>query len=105
MVLGVVYIKRKAPAARNEILTCAKVFLEHGDGIDWTLYRVGVLTDEKEGEGVDEEGRTKVAVAGYLNDGKWQLSTTRAQITRWSVREVVDGKGEWVRKMPTLSGV
>ncbi|CAG8978480.1 hypothetical protein HYALB_00005054 [Hymenoscyphus albidus] len=104
MWLSVLVIKLLAPGARNEILSTAKVFVEHGNDIDWTLFRLGVLSDEKEGE-VDANGEKKVAHAGYIADEKWQLMTPRSQIARWVVKQATEGKVEWNKKMPALAGI
>ncbi|KAE9376421.1 hypothetical protein N431DRAFT_400597 [Stipitochalara longipes BDJ] len=90
--------KRIGSGAYSEIRAITTSFKKYGDGIQWTLYRVGVLTDT-EGKGY--------ATAGWVGDERWKLSTSRGDIARWLIREVEcdEDQRKWVGLMPALSGL
>ena len=98
MYLVMIFFKRLASGAYGEIRAIAKSFEEFGKGIQWTLYRVGALTDTA-GKGV--------ATAGWVGDKRWKLSTSRIDIARWLIQQVEceEGKREWVGLMPALAEV
>lgn len=96
MFIGIFFLRLFFRSAYDEILAIASAFLKYGEGIPWTLYRVGHLTNG---------GGKGVAKAGYVGDGKWGMSTSRVEIARWLVEqaELEVGKRKWVGKMPALS--
>lgn len=78
----------------------AETFEKEGEGIFWTIFRVGGLADGEEGEVVE----TSVGGAGYTG------SVRRADVARWLVgqcekyQEGVEG-GQWDKEMPLLCSV
>ena len=87
--------KRVGAGPYSEICAITS-FEKYGNGIQWTLYRVGNLTDT-EGKGF--------ASAGWIGDETWKLSTSRSGIARWLIREVEceESQRKWVCMMPALS--
>ena len=84
-----------AHGAYKEFVTLGETFEKAAEGISWTVYRVGHLSD-KPGVG---DGR-----AGYVAQDGWTVSTPKTDVAGWLVREVEAKK--WVGKMPALySGV
>ncbi|KAF3483054.1 NmrA family protein [Arthroderma uncinatum] len=81
--------------AQKEILGIGDVFKKDGEGLDWTLYRVGVLGDSK------EDGR--VAQAGWVGDGKSTIYLERRDWANWMIQEVEREEPMWVREMPVIS--
>jgi hypothetical protein len=81
----------------NEVRAIASAFLKYGEGIPWTLYRVGNLTN---GDGMG------VANAGYVGDSAWRFRTSRVDIAKWIVTqmELDEAERKWVGKMPAISG-
>jgi hypothetical protein len=79
-----------------------KVFVEEGQGVDWTVVRVGHL----EGGG-DEENwkmrREDEINVGSVGDKNWGIGTGRAALARWLVDCVEGGQDQWVGKMPAVS--
>lgn len=96
MYLMLMIFKRVGAGPYSEIRAITQSFKKYGNGIQWTLYRVGNLTDT-EGKGF--------ASAGWIGDMRWKLSTSRSDIARWLIREVEceESQRKWVCMMPALS--
>jgi hypothetical protein len=96
MYLLLMIFKRVGAGHYSEIRAITQSFEKYGNGIQWTLYRVGNLTDT-EGKGF--------ASAGWIGDERWKLSTSRSDIARWLIREVEceESRRKWVCMMPALS--
>lgn len=96
MYLMLTIFKRVGSGPYSEIRAITTSFEKYGNGIQWTLYRVGNLTDTK-GKGF--------ATAGWIGDERWKLSTSRSDIARWLIREVDcdEDQRKWVGLMPALS--
>jgi hypothetical protein len=94
--LMITLFKRISPGAYGEIRAITKSFEKYGNGVQWTLYRVGHLTDTK-GKGV--------ATEGWAGDERWKLSTSGIDIARWLVQQVEceEGERKWVGLMPALA--
>jgi putative NADH-flavin reductase len=93
-----------ARSAYRNILGVAKVFEEEGQGLDWTIFRIAGIPGESDEESWKKD-REQDAVAGAVADGKWGMTVKRSALARWLV-DAAEGDGkEWVRKMPTISGV
>ncbi|KAG9232374.1 hypothetical protein BJ875DRAFT_81691 [Amylocarpus encephaloides] len=107
MWIGILLLRLVTPGSYREIRGIGAAFLNYGKDVEWTLYRVGGLTNEK--AILMKEG--KVAQAGYVGDGKWGMMSDREQIARWLVKQIQsreEGTGagrQWVGKMPAISGV
>jgi hypothetical protein len=96
MYLMLMIFKRVGAGPYSEIRAITQSFEKYGNGIQWTLYRVGNLTDTV-GKGF--------ASAGWIGDERWKLSTSRSDIARWLIREVEceESQRKWVGLMPALS--
>lgn len=80
-----------------------RVFEEHGDGLDWTVFRITGIpggSDEKSWREDREDGE---AFEGYIGEKGWTVAQKRAALARWLVDAVEDGKPQWIRKMPAVS--
>jgi hypothetical protein len=78
-----------------------RVFVEEGEGVDWTVFRVGHL----EGGGDEESwkvGREDKIYIESVGDKRWVIGTGRAALAKWLVG-CADGQDNWVRKMPAVS--
>ena len=71
-----------------------KVFREEGQGLDWTLYRVGGLGNSK------QDG--KVAEAGWVGVGSWRNFLERRDWANWLVQEAEREHPWWIREMPAI---
>jgi len=80
-----------ANTAYKDIIAIGETIRTEGDGIDWTIVRVPLLTDRQERE----------VVAGYVGDGKVGVRLARLGFAAFVMEEVV--KNEWVGKAPLLS--
>ncbi|EFR00172.1 hypothetical protein MGYG_03177 [Nannizzia gypsea CBS 118893] len=80
--------------SQKEILAIGEVFKEDGEGLDWTLYRVGVLGNSK------EDGH--VARTGWIGDGKTTVYLERRDWANWMIQEVEREQPKWVREMPVI---
>jgi hypothetical protein len=87
--------KRISPGAYGEIRGITESFQSFGTGIQWTLYRVGRLT-ETVGKGV--------AIATWIGDSRWKLSASRIDIAKWLIQEVEcdEERRKWVGLMSAL---
>jgi hypothetical protein len=93
--LIITIFKRISPRAYGEIRAITESFQKFGTGIQWTLYRVGRLT-ETAGKGV--------AIATWIGDSKWKLSTSRIDIAKWLIQEVEcdEEQRKWPGLIPAL---
>jgi hypothetical protein len=79
-----------------------RVFVEEGEGVEWTMFRVGHL----EGGGDEKSwkmGREDEICIGSVGNKKWGIRTGRAALAKWLVDCVEDGQDNWVHKMPAIS--
>lgn len=64
--------------------------VDNGNGVRWTLFRVGGLTN-------GPEGPVKSTYLGSGEDGTW---VSRASVARWVLEEAIDDN--WVGAMPYI---
>ncbi|RFU24395.1 hypothetical protein B7463_g11938, partial [Scytalidium lignicola] len=76
----------------NEI---GETFKTEGHSLDWTVFRVGIITDGKEGTVLD----------GYIGDQGSSVVISREGMAAWLVRQVETSPPQWVRQMPYISSV
>ncbi|KAF8594703.1 NAD-binding protein [Ceratobasidium sp. AG-I] len=84
-------IKLIAYAAYWDIVSIGETFKKEGEGIEWTIVRVPMLTDAESEE----------TVAGYVGDEKMGLSLSRIGYAAFCTNELT--RREWVGKAPALS--
>ncbi|KAI9891856.1 MAG: hypothetical protein M1814_002421 [Vezdaea aestivalis] len=77
-----------------EFTGIGELFKNEGEGIDWTVFRVGWLLNGDKG---------REAVAGYLGDGQTNLHVRRSEIAKWLLGEVSRGGKEWIGMAPGIS--
>ena len=94
--LMITIFEQISPGAYGEIRVITESFQKFGTGTQWTLYRVGRLA-ETAGKGV--------AIATWIGDSKWKLSTSRIDIAKWLIQEVEcdEERRKWVGLIPALS--
>lgn len=81
----------------------AQTFRDHGDGLDWTVYRIAGIpggSDEASWRADREDG---LVYEGGVAQAGWTWRQKRAALARWLVDAVEEGKTEWVGKMPAVS--
>lgn len=86
-------VKVTAYDAYADEVAIGETFRREGDGIDWTIVRVPLLT-KSESEEVN---------AGYIGDGKMGTSVSRAGFAAFCMHELTHP--QWVRKAPMISSV
>lgn len=65
--------------------------------VDWTVFRLGWLYDQKEGESEETVN------AGYVGEEGGTSMVKREDIAAWLVEQARrDSNGEWSKKMPYL---
>lgn len=74
------------------IVDIAAVFDEHGQDIDWTLFRVGFLAD----------GPPLKVVDGYIGDGTLGMYLRRADIAEWTLSQAAASPVTFVREKPGI---
>ncbi|RYP57852.1 hypothetical protein DL770_010565 [Monosporascus sp. CRB-9-2] len=75
------------------IVDIAHTFDTDGTDLDWTLFRVGFLTNGPPGQVVD----------GYVGDGKVGMSLKRADLAEWTLAQAAKSPPEYVRAKPGIS--
>lgn len=95
--------------ARNilpELYTSAraveKVFQDEGEGLDWTVYRLGNLTGAADEESWKKERELKPYVGSVGSEG-WHVKTNRSSLARWLVDCVEGEQDRWIRQWPAIS--
>lgn len=83
-----------ARGAQREVLGIEKVFKEEGEGLDWTVYRVGLLKSSPEDD--------RVAEAGWVGVGDWSINLERRDWANWLVQEVEREEPRWVGEIPVV---
>ncbi|KAI1380649.1 NmrA family protein [Hypoxylon crocopeplum] len=73
----------------------SEVFDEEGEGLDWTLFRVGYLAD----------GPRLRVVDGYVGDGTVGMYLRRADMAEWILSQADKTPPEFVRERPGLASV
>ncbi|KAF9238410.1 hypothetical protein DTO006G1_9916 [Penicillium roqueforti] len=79
--------------AYKEFVEIGNTFQSHGKDIEWTVYRVGAITDGDEGK----------PSAGYVGQKGSGLRITRKCMAIWLVEQAEAFPLEWVRQMPYIS--
>ncbi|KAH7930569.1 NAD-P-binding protein [Leucogyrophana mollusca] len=80
-----------ARTAYKDVVAIGQTIRTEGDGLDWTIVRVPLLS------GADD----RTFVAGYVGDGKTTKWLTRAGFAAFVLEEL--SKNEWVHKAPLIS--
>jgi hypothetical protein len=76
----------------REFVEIAKTFQTEGQGLDWTVYRIGVITDA---EGVHSK-------AGFVGEKGSGLQISRNAMAAWLLEQVEALPQHWVREMPYI---
>ncbi|QRV81249.1 NAD(P)H-binding family protein [Ceratobasidium sp. AG-Ba] len=84
-------VKVTAYDAYADVVAIGETVKKEGDGLDWTVVRVPLLTKSENEE----------TIAGYVGDGKMHTFLSRAGFAAFCLDELT--RREWVRKMPMLS--
>jgi hypothetical protein len=79
----------------TECRATGRLLDEEAEDLDWTMYRVGALSDE--------EGVTKAVT--NIGEGDWVLPTFRPGIASWIVDQIEREEPEWVHLKPALYSV
>jgi len=87
----VITVSTFARTAYKEFVAIGNVMRTEGDGVDWTIARVPILTNAAE----------KKVAAGYVGDGKTSSYLTRAGFGAFVVEEL--DRNDWVKKFPFIS--
>ncbi|KAI1454026.1 NmrA family protein [Annulohypoxylon moriforme] len=75
------------------IVDIGEVFDTYGGDLDWTLFRVGFLSNGPRGRVID----------GYVADGKLGAAIERADIAEWALTQAEKSPPEHVRQKPGIS--
>jgi len=84
-------VKVTAYDAYADVVAIGETFRHEGDGVEWTVVRVPLLTKSESEE----------TVAGYVGNGKMKTYVSRAGFAAFCLSELT--RKEWVMKMPALS--
>jgi hypothetical protein len=76
----------------SEVRATGKLLDDEAGDLDWTMYRVGELSNS--------DGVTKAA--RYIGEGEWVLPTYRPGIAAWLLDQVERDEPEWVHQKPAL---
>jgi len=81
-----------ANSVYNEMVALGKLIDEEAKDFDWTMYRVGALSNS-EGE----------IVVSYVGDKDYSLNVYRPDIAGWIVKQLEKEIPEYIRERPALS--
>lgn len=78
--------------AYREFVEIANTFQTKGQDLDWTVYRIGVITDAE----------LVAPKAGYIGERNSGLQISRKAMAAWLVEQVEASPQHWVREMPYI---
>jgi hypothetical protein len=84
-----------ARGAWREFVELGDTFQLEGQGIGWTLYRVGVITDATETE----------TRAGFVGEEGFRLVISRKDMATWLVEQATTIPAQWVGQAPAISSL
>lgn len=84
-----------ARGAWREFVALGDTFRTEGQDIDWTLYRVGVITDAMESE----------TRAGFVGAEGFSPVISRKDMATWLVEQATIQPAQWVGQMPAISSL
>ncbi|KAH6842312.1 hypothetical protein B0I37DRAFT_195666 [Chaetomium sp. MPI-CAGE-AT-0009] len=99
----VALVRTVVPLGYQTVFRICQAFLDHADGLDWTVYRIAGIpggSDEASWRQDREDGQ---AFEGWVGEAGWTTAQKRGALARWLVDAVEDGKPQWIRKMPAVS--
>ncbi|KAH8664529.1 hypothetical protein BX600DRAFT_498301 [Xylariales sp. PMI_506] len=79
-----------------------QAFVKDGDGLEWTVFRVGRLQGSSDKETWKKDRNSEMFEGGYGQKG-WTTSTNRSGLAHWLVDCVETEQDKWVGKMPSVS--
>jgi hypothetical protein len=88
MIYGIAILAR---TAYKDFVAIGDVVRNEGSDLDWTIIRVPILTADN----------SKVAVVGYVGDGKTKTRSSRAAFAAFALEELE--KNQWCKKAPLIS--
>ena len=84
-----------AGGAWREFVELGDTFEKNGEGIDWTMYRVAVITDAPE----------SVARAGFVGEKGFKLTIRRKDMATWLIEQAETKPPQWIRQAPAISSI
>jgi hypothetical protein len=91
------------PAGYQTVHRICAAFLEHGEGLDWTVYRIAGIPGGSDAKSWREDREDGEVFEGWVGEKGWTTSQRRGALARWLVDAVEDGKERWIGKMPAVS--
>jgi len=79
--------------AWHNIIYIGKTFDNAPPEIDWTVYRLGMISD----------GDYQAVADGYIGDGKTTSGVRRSELADWLVSQALSDEPHWVREKPVVS--
>jgi nucleoside-diphosphate-sugar epimerase len=84
-----------ARGAWREFVELGDIFQNEGHDIEWTLYRVGMITDAP-------ESATK---AGFVGEEGFRMVISRNDMATWLVEQAATRSPQWVGQAPAISSL
>ncbi len=86
------------------MINIGHVFQEEARGLDWTVFRLGVILGGHDDESWKKDREDGPVFAGYVGHTGWNWCMKRVAWARWLVDCAEGGaESEWVCKMPAVS--
>lgn len=89
-------------AAYRTILRIAAVFQQEAEGLDWTIFRLGMVQGGHDGESWKQDRDDRV-FAGPVGEAGWTWKIRRGALAKWLVDRIEDRDTIPGGKMPALS--
>ncbi|KAJ6020570.1 NAD(P)-binding protein [Penicillium herquei] len=80
-------------SAWKNLIDVAATFDQHGNDLDWTLFRVGYLKDGGPGQVIQE----------YVGDGKLGMGVNRVDVAKWVLQQATMKDAENLGDKPGIS--
>lgn len=105
--LMVLAVRLLYPSAYRSIINIGAVFdgpEADASGVDWTLYRLGMVTGgDAEADWRADREKDAGVYAGWIGERGWSVGVTRGALARWLVDAVEGDADMWIGKMPAVS--
>ncbi|KAH7305236.1 hypothetical protein B0I35DRAFT_516442 [Stachybotrys elegans] len=101
--ISVFFVRNLINAAYRTVRGIVDVVKKEGQDLDWTIYRVPILSGDASAESWNKDRQSGETYAGPIGGKGWKIFLPRALLASWLV-DCAEGKHtEWIKKMPAIS--
>lgn len=89
--------------AYQNVLNIRRAFESHGDGLDWTVFRIAHIPGGSDEASWRKDRLDGELFTGWIGENGWTMSLKRGALARWLVNAVEGDADNWIGKMPGIS--